>query len=64
MHEISLILSASAHQWKSTLLKCKQLFEYQDLLLLLEASGGQNSKPYLNALHFFNTRVNQKSVAA
>ena len=30
----------------------------------LETSGGQNSNPYLNVVHFFNTRANQKSVAA
>jgi hypothetical protein len=24
----------------------------------LETSGGQSSNPYLNAVHFFNTRVN------
>ncbi len=29
----------------------------------LETSGGQSSNPYLN-VHFFNTRVNWKSVAA
>ncbi len=30
----------------------------------LETSGVQSSNPYLNVLHFFNARVNQKSVAA
>ena len=30
----------------------------------LQTSGGQSSNPYLNAVHFFNTRVKQKSVAA
>ncbi len=30
----------------------------------LETSGGKSSNPYLNVVHFFNTRVNQKSVAA
>jgi hypothetical protein len=30
----------------------------------LETSGGQSSNPYLNVLHFFNTRVDSKSVAA
>jgi hypothetical protein len=30
----------------------------------LETSGGQSSYPYLNVVHFFNTRVNKKSVAA
>ena len=29
----------------------------------LEASGCQSSSPYLNAVDFFKTRVNQKSVA-
>jgi hypothetical protein len=30
----------------------------------LETSGGQSSTPYLNAVHFFNTRVKQIYVAA
>ncbi len=30
----------------------------------LETSGGQSSNPYLNVVHFFNTRVNSKYVAA
>ncbi len=30
----------------------------------LETSGGQSFKPYLNVVHFFNTRVNKKSMAA
>jgi hypothetical protein len=30
----------------------------------LETSGGQSSFPYLNAVHFFNTGVNYRSVAA
>ncbi len=30
----------------------------------LETSGGQSSNLYLNAVHFFNTRVNKTSVAA
>jgi hypothetical protein len=30
----------------------------------LETSGGQSSDPYLNVFHFFNTRVDKKSVAA
>ena len=30
----------------------------------LETSGGQSSNPYLNVVHFFNTRVNKTSVAA
>jgi hypothetical protein len=30
----------------------------------LETSGGQSSNVYLNAVHFFNTRVNYMSVAA
>jgi len=29
----------------------------------LETSGGQSSNPYLNIVHFFNARVNKKSVA-
>ncbi len=47
-------------QWNSTLLKClnNNIYSY------LETSGGQSSNPYLNAVHFFNTRVKQKSVAA
>jgi hypothetical protein len=30
----------------------------------LEASGGQSSNAYLNVVHFFNTRVDKKFVAA
>ncbi len=30
----------------------------------LETSGDQSSNPYLNVVHFFNTSVNQTSVAA
>jgi hypothetical protein len=30
----------------------------------LETSGGQSSKPYLNVVHFLNTRTDKKSVAA
>ncbi len=30
----------------------------------LETSGGQSSNSYLNVVHFFNTRVYYKSVAA
>jgi len=30
----------------------------------LETSGGQSSTLYLNVVHFFNTSVNQTSVAA
>ncbi len=30
----------------------------------LDTSGGQSSNPYLIAVHFLNTRVNKKSVAA
>ncbi len=30
----------------------------------LKTSGGQSSNPYLNVVHFFNTRVTYKSVAA
>jgi hypothetical protein len=42
--------------------KCKQLFEYQHLLLL-EASGGKSVggksyNLYLNVVHIFNTSVN------
>jgi hypothetical protein len=29
----------------------------------LETSGGQSSNPYLNVVHFFNTRVDKKSLA-
>jgi hypothetical protein len=29
----------------------------------LETSGGQSSNPYLNVVHFFNTRADLKSVA-
>jgi hypothetical protein len=35
--------------------KREQLFEYQHLLL--ETFGGQSSNPYLNVVHFLNTRV-------
>ncbi len=30
----------------------------------LETSGGQSSNPYLNVVHFLNTRADQNSVAA
>jgi hypothetical protein len=30
----------------------------------LETSGGKSLNPYLNVVHFFNTRVNLTSVAA
>jgi hypothetical protein len=30
----------------------------------LETSGGQSSNLYLNVVHFFNTSVNETSVAA
>ncbi len=30
----------------------------------LETSGGKSLNPYLNVVHFFNTRVNQKSMPA
>jgi hypothetical protein len=43
--------------------KGKQLLEYQNYLLV-ETSGGQKSNLYLNALHFFNTRVNLTPIAA
>jgi hypothetical protein len=36
--------------------KCKELFEYKQLLLLIEI-GGQSCNPYLNVVHFFNARV-------
>jgi hypothetical protein len=29
-----------------------------------ETSGGESSKPYLNVVHFLNTRADKKSVAA
>ena len=29
----------------------------------LETSGGQSSNPFLNVVHFLNTRADQKSVA-
>jgi hypothetical protein len=29
----------------------------------LETFGGQSSNPYLNVVHFLNTRADQKSVA-
>jgi len=44
---------------------CKQLFEYQHAIYsYLETSGGESSNLYLNVVHFFNTRVNETSVAA
>ncbi len=30
----------------------------------LETSGGKSYNPYLNVVHFLNTRVDQKTVAA
>jgi hypothetical protein len=36
--------------------KHKQLFEYKHLLLIRDICG-QSSNPYLNVVHFFNTRV-------
>jgi hypothetical protein len=36
--------------------KRKQLFEYQHLLLPRD-NGGQSSNPYLNVIHFLNTRA-------
>jgi hypothetical protein len=42
--------------------KHKQLFGYKHLLS--ETSGGQSSEPYLNVVHFLNTRADWKSVAA
>ncbi len=47
------LLAAAMEQ--CTLKKCKQLFEYQ--YLLLETSGGQSSNLSLNIVHFFNTSV-------
>jgi hypothetical protein len=44
-------------QWDSPLQKCKQLFDFQNLLLL-KTSGGQSYNLYLNVIHFFNTNVN------
>jgi hypothetical protein len=53
----SRVLKHKKGQWNnSTFKKCKQLFEYQHLLLL-ETSGGQCTNVYLNAVHFFNTSV-------
>ncbi len=43
--------------------KCKQLFEYQHLLLLRDIRG-QSSNLYLNVVHFFNTSINKTSAAA
>jgi hypothetical protein len=40
--------------------KCKHLLEYS----YFETSGGQSSHLYLNVAHFYNTSVNQTSVAA
>ncbi len=37
---------------------------YTNIYTYLETSVGQSSNPYINVVHFFNTRVNQKSVAA
>jgi hypothetical protein len=31
---------------------------YNNISFYLETSGGQNSNPYLNSVHFFNTSVN------
>jgi len=39
-------------QWNNTPNKCKQLFEYQHLLLLKDI-WGQSSDFYLNVVHFF-----------
>jgi hypothetical protein len=36
---------------KEHTLKCKQLFEYQHILLI-ETPGGQSSNLYLNVVHF------------
>jgi hypothetical protein len=37
--------------------KCKQLFQYQHLLLLRD-SGGKSFNLYLDVVHFPNTSVN------
>jgi hypothetical protein len=37
--------------------KCKQMFEYQHLLLLRDIWWSQSSNPYLNVAHFLNTRA-------
>jgi hypothetical protein len=38
--------------------KCKQLFEYQHLLLFRDIFGGKNYHLNLNVAHFFSTSVN------
>jgi hypothetical protein len=42
----------------------QQAFKNTNIYSYLEASGGQSSYPYFNVVHFFNTRVDKKSVAA
>jgi hypothetical protein len=42
--------------------KCKQLFEYQHLLLFRDI-GGESYHLNLNIVHFFNTSANYTSVA-
>ncbi len=37
-------------------LKCKQLFN-TSIYSYLETSDGQSSNPYLNVVHFLNTRA-------
>jgi hypothetical protein len=37
---------------------------YTNVYSYLETSGGISYNPYLNVVHFFNTRVNLTSVAA
>jgi len=40
-----------------TLKKCKQLFEYQHLLLPLETPGGQRTNLLLNVAHFLTPAI-------
>jgi hypothetical protein len=51
-------VNGSAH-----FVKCKQLFEYQHLLLLRDI-WGKSCNLYLDVVHFFNMSVNYISVAA
>ena len=37
---------------------------YTNIYSYLETSGGISYNPYLNVVHFFNSRVNETSVAA
>jgi hypothetical protein len=61
---LSLIKAVAKSNGTAHFKKCKQLFEYQHLPLLIGTSGGQSSNLYLNVVHFFNTSVNLTSVAA